>query len=105
MTEDFRYGVTDPRGVYGRPATMTEDVARAICKRVGRHINPIISEAELSAMAANSYHEQHWMECARDALAVARSGLKAAEFRLGPSGGHGERSVPSVDELFDEALK
>ncbi len=56
-------------------------------------------------MVEKSWNEHHWIESADAAIQEVRLSVKAADWKRGPSGGHGERSVPSVDELFDEALK
>lgn len=55
---------------------------------------------DLSEMA-----KTHAIQQANIAIAEVRQALKDSEFRRGPSGGHGERSMPSIDEMFDEAMK
>lgn len=92
MSED--YGFADPRGVYGRAATMAENVAFAICS-----CRPCIcrNKAGFTGMPC--------LDHARKGIEAVRRGLKESEFKRGPSGGHGERPEPSIDEMFDEALK
>jgi len=82
---------------------MVERVARALYKEhLEKYQGPTMPmEFEKLPGFSKVYGEA----LARAAIEACRKALKDSEFRRGPSGGHGERSEPSIDEMFDEALK
>lgn len=80
--------------------TATERVAQAMYEdrdvRQGYDYGPF---ADLPPI-----NKQQYMDLAKAAIIAVYTEIRGSEFRRGPSGGHGERPEPSIENMFDAAF-